>query len=74
MAVILAVTIAVHVPFLVHADGLMDSDEAIPALQGKHISEGQIPAVYYYGARFQGSLPQQVYALSSGSSDTRSSS
>ena len=63
LGLILAVTIAVHVPFLVHADGLMDSDEAIPALQGKHIAEGQIPAIYYYGARFQGSLPQQVYAL-----------
>jgi hypothetical protein len=63
LGIILAVTIAVHVPFLAHADGLMDSDEAIPALQGKHISEGQIPAIYYYGARFQGSLPQQVYAL-----------
>ena len=63
LGLILAVTIAVHVPFLVHAGGLMDSDEAIPALQGKHISEGQIPAVYYYGARFQGSLPQHVYAL-----------
>ena len=63
LGIIFAVAIAVHVPFLVHADGLMDSDEAIPALQGKHIAEGQIPAIYYYGARFQGSLPQQVYAL-----------
>jgi len=63
LALILTAVAAVHVPFLLHADGLMDSDEAIPALQGKHIAEGQIPAIYYYGARFQGSLPQQVYAL-----------
>jgi hypothetical protein len=63
LGLILALTVAVHVPYLVHADGLMDSDEAIPALQGKHISEGQIPAIYYYGARFQGSLPQQLYGL-----------
>jgi hypothetical protein len=63
LGLVLAVVVAVHVPFLLHADGLMDSDEAIPALQGKHIAEGQIPAIYYYGARFQGSLPQQVYAL-----------
>jgi hypothetical protein len=63
LGLVLAVVVAVHVPYLLHADGLMDSDEAIPALQGKHIAEGQIPAIYYYGARFQGSLPQQVYAL-----------
>jgi len=54
---------AVHVPYLVHNYGLMESDEAIPALMGKHIAEGKIPALYYYGALFQGSLPQHFYAL-----------
>jgi hypothetical protein len=63
LVLILAAVVAVRVPFLVHADGMMDSDEAIPALQGKHIAEGQIPAVFYYGARFQGSFPQHAYAL-----------
>jgi hypothetical protein len=54
---------AVHAPYLAHSAGLMDSDEAIPALQGKHIAEGKLPTVFYYGARFQGSFPQHLYAL-----------
>jgi len=63
LALILVLSAAVHVPYLVHHNGLMDSDEAIPALQGKHIAEGKMPTLYYYSARFQGSLPQHYYAL-----------
>jgi 4-amino-4-deoxy-L-arabinose transferase-like glycosyltransferase len=63
IALILLLATAVHVPLLVHNYGLMDSDEAIPALQGKHIAEGHVPALFYYGARFQGSLPQHYYAF-----------
>ncbi|MGA2587019.1 MAG: hypothetical protein ABSF88_08360 [Candidatus Aminicenantales bacterium] len=63
LALILVLSTAVHVPYLVHHNGLMDSDEAIPALQGKHIAEGKMPTLYYYSARFQGSLPQHYYAL-----------
>jgi hypothetical protein len=54
---------AVRVPFLIHNYGLMDSDEAIPSLQGKHIAEGRLPPIYYYGALFQGSFPQFYQAL-----------
>ena len=53
----------VRIPFFVNNYGMMDGDEAIPALAGKHISEGKIPALFYYGAMFQGSLPQHFYAL-----------
>ena len=63
VAVLILAAAAVHVPYLVHSFGLMDSDEAIPSLQGKHIAEGKTPTVFYYGARFQGSLPQHYYAL-----------
>jgi 4-amino-4-deoxy-L-arabinose transferase-like glycosyltransferase len=63
VAVLILATAAVHVPYLVHSFGLMDSDEAIPALQGKHIAEGGMPTVFYYAARFQGSFPQHYYAL-----------
>ena len=63
LGLIILLIVAVHVPFLLHNSGLMDSDEAIPALQGKHIAEGRLPAVFYYGALFQGSLPQHYYAL-----------
>ncbi len=52
-----------HLPYFLNSYGLMDSDEAIPALMGKHIAEGKVPPLYYYGALFQGSLPQHYYAL-----------
>jgi hypothetical protein len=60
--IILLVTF-VRIPFLTHSWGMMDSDEAISALQGKHIAEGKLPALHYYGAFFQGSLTQHYYAL-----------
>jgi len=65
IALLILVTIAtlVRIPFLINNFGLMDGDEAIPALAGKHISEGKVPALFYYGAMFQGSLPQHFYAL-----------
>ena len=63
IGLILLLIVAVHIPFLVYNFGMMDSDEAIPVLQGKHIAEGKLPAVFYYGALFQGSLPQHYYAV-----------
>lgn len=63
LALIILLATAVRVPYLVHNYGLMDSDEAIPSLQGKHIAEGRLPTIYYYGALFQGSFPQFYQAL-----------
>lgn len=65
-AVLILIVVAatlVRIPFLTHGFGLMNSDEAIPALSAKHIAEGGRPALYYYGAFFQGSLPQHFSAL-----------
>jgi hypothetical protein len=53
----------VRVPFLLHPAGLIDSDEAISLLQGKHIAEGKVPPIYYYGSDYQGTLSQHVTAL-----------
>jgi len=63
LILIILLATAVRVPYLVHNYGLMDSDEAIPSLQGKHIAEGLLPPIYYYGALFQGSFPQFYQAL-----------
>jgi hypothetical protein len=54
---------AAHVPYLTHSFGLMDSDEAVPALMGKHIAEGRPAPLYFYGANFQGSLPEHYAAV-----------
>lgn len=53
----------VRIPFLLHPAGLVDSDEAISLLQGKHIAEGKVPPIYYYGADYQGTPSQHVTAL-----------
>ncbi len=63
LTIFLALVSLVRVPYFLNSYGLMDSDEAIPALMGKHIAEGKVPPLYFYGALFQGSLPQHYYAL-----------
>lgn len=62
VGIIVVLVTLVHIPFLAHSFGLMDSDEAVPALMGKHIAEGRQPPLYFYGAFFQGSLPQHYMA------------
>ncbi|MBN1274036.1 MAG: hypothetical protein JXB26_17370 [Candidatus Aminicenantes bacterium] len=59
LIIILLIT-AVRIPYLASHFGLMDSDEAIPALMGKHIAEGKRPPLFYYGAFFQGSFPSHL--------------
>lgn len=63
LTALLLLTIVVRLPFLLHAAGLMTSDDAIPALMGKHISEGKLPPICYYGQQYLGSLSSHVYAL-----------
>ena len=65
IAVILLLLLAVvlRIPFLSHGFGLMTSDHAIPSLMGKHISEGNLPPVYYYGQFYMGSLSEHFFAL-----------
>ena len=55
--------LAFRIPFLVNNFGLMSSDDAVPALMGKHISEGKLPPVYYYGQLYMGSLSEHLQAL-----------
>jgi hypothetical protein len=60
---VLLLAFALRLPFLLHGTGMMTSDDAIPALMGKHIAEGKLPPVYYYGQQYIGSLPSHVFAL-----------
>lgn len=62
VALILIAT-AVRIPFLIYNFGLVDSDDVIPILVGKHISEGKLPPVYHYGQQYLGTFPYHIYAL-----------
>jgi len=55
--------ILLRLPYLASPSGLMTSDDAVPALMGKHIAEGQTPPVCYYGQLYMGSLSSHFYAL-----------
>jgi hypothetical protein len=63
IGLLVLVALLIHLPFLFHSFGLMDGDEAITALMSKHIAEGKRPPLYFYGAFFQGSLPQHFTAV-----------
>ncbi len=62
MALIL-IAAAIRIPFLVYNFGLLDSDDVIPILVGKHISEGKLPPIYHYGQQYLGTFPYHIYAL-----------
>ncbi len=60
---LLLLTAALRLPFLIYGWGLLNSDQAIPALMAKHISEGKVPPMNYYGQQYMGSLGSHIYAL-----------
>jgi hypothetical protein len=60
---LLASTMIVRLPFVLHGAGMMTSDDGISALMGKHISEGRSPPIDFYGQQYMGSFPSHVYAL-----------
>jgi hypothetical protein len=60
---LLFLAILLRLPYLASPSGLMTSDDAVPALMGKHIAEGQTPPVCYYGQLYMGSLSSHYYAL-----------
>ena len=62
-ALLVLLALVFRIPFLVNNFGLMSSDDAVPALMGKHISEGKQPPVYYYGQMYMGSLSEHLQAL-----------
>lgn len=63
LLVLLLFTVVVRIPFLAVPFGLVDSDDMIPVLSAKHISEGKRSAVYYYGENYEGTLSHHLYAL-----------
>ena len=63
LVVLILIATAVRIPFLVYNFGLVDSDDVIPILVGKHISEGKLPPVYHYGQQYLGTFPYHIYAL-----------
>lgn len=62
MAIII-IALAFRIPFLLYSFGLGNSDSAIPAIMAKHISEGNLPPIWLYGALYMGSLAQHFYAI-----------
>jgi hypothetical protein len=62
LAVILILAIGVRIPWLIHGNGINTSDDAISMLMAKHISEGKLPPIYYYGQLYQGSLFSHITA------------
>jgi len=63
LLVLLLLTVILRIPCLVYPNGMMTSDDAIPALMGKHISEGKVPPVCFYGQLYMGSLSSHFFAL-----------
>ncbi|MBN2408351.1 MAG: hypothetical protein JXE07_01330 [Candidatus Aminicenantes bacterium] len=60
---LLLLAVVFRIPYLASPAGLMTSDDAVPALMGKHIAEGRTPAICYYGQLYMGSLSSHFYAL-----------
>jgi len=63
LLLLLLLTIILRLPYLAVPSGMMTSDDAIPALMGKHIAEGKVPPVCFYGQLYMGSLSSHLYAL-----------
>lgn len=63
LLVILAVSVGVRIPWLLNGYGVNTSDDAITMLMAKHIAEGKLPPIYFYGQLYQGSLYSHITAL-----------
>jgi hypothetical protein len=65
-AVLLALLFAAvvfRIPQLLYPSGMMNSDDAVAALMGKHIAEGKLPPICFYGQLYMGSLYSHYLAL-----------
>ena len=60
---LILLAVILRLPFLASPSGMMTSDDAIPALMGKHIAEGKVPPICYYGQLYMGSLSSHYFAL-----------
>lgn len=65
LAVLLLLFVATVVrwPYLMNGERMMTSDDAVSALMGKHIAEGKLPPICFYGQNYLGSLSNHVYAV-----------
>jgi hypothetical protein len=63
LAAIILLAVIVRLPVLVYGSGILNSDDAIPALMGKHIAEGRVPPISYYGQLYMGSTTSHVFGL-----------
>ena len=63
LLLILLAGLAIRIPFLLNSYGLGNSDDAIMGLMGKHISEGKVPPICFYGQLYMGSLSAHFFAL-----------
>lgn len=63
LLVLLLLATILRLPYLAFPNGMMNSDDAIMALMGKHIAEGKVPPVCFYGQLYLGSLSSHLYAL-----------
>lgn len=65
--VLVALTMAgacLRLDYLSNSGWVIDADEAIVGLMGKHISEGREVPIFYYGQHYMGSLEAILAALS----------
>lgn len=62
LLLLLAATV-VRWPYLMFGDRLVNGDDGISALMGKHIAEGKLPPICFYGQHYLGSLSSHFYAL-----------
>jgi len=64
LILILIFAFSIRLPLLIDSKGMIDSDDAVMALMGKHIADGKVPPVSYYGQHRLGSLLSHFLALS----------
>ncbi|RIL12382.1 MAG: hypothetical protein DCC75_00555 [Proteobacteria bacterium] len=63
LAVLILVAALLRLDFLIANNFIIDADEAIVGLMGKHISEGRPIPVFYYGQHYMGSLEALAASL-----------
>jgi hypothetical protein len=60
--ILLIAATVVRWPYLLNGERTIDSDGGICALMGKHIAEGKMPPICFYGQDYVGSLASHAYA------------
>src|SRR5207344_2436176 len=59
-AVLVALSLRLY--FVLTPHGVLDADEAIVGLMGRHVLRGEFP-IFYYGQRYMGGLEPHLAAL-----------